>query len=103
MAYNVSFYQKSQSSNNIILIKLNDQWIVGSKPNIYDMFTPPIIFIRGQLTTKLPEKEEAEEIEPFGLSLVEVTDRISIQAWDWFGQTPYFEDLTVTEAVVWRP
>ena len=42
---------------------------------IYDMFIPPDHLIHdGQLTTKLPEKEkEEEEIEPFGLSLVNVT------------------------------
>jgi hypothetical protein len=65
------------------------------------MFTPPIIFIHdGQLTTKLPEKEkEAEEIEPFGLSLVEVTKaEYPFRLKSWVGQTPYFEDLTVTEA-----
>ena len=99
--YNISFYQKSQSSNNITPDKI--KWINGlldKNQTIYDMFTPPIIFIHdGQLTTKLPEKEkEAEEIEPFGLSLVEVTKaEYPLRLKSWVGQTPYFEDLSVTE------
>lgn len=102
LEYNISFYQKSQPSNNIIPDKI--KWTNGlsdKNQTIYDMFTPPIIFIHdGQLTTKLPEKEkEAEEIEPFGLSLVEVTKaEYPFRLKSWVGQTPYFEDLTVTEA-----
>jgi hypothetical protein len=102
LEYNISFYQKSQPSNNIIPDKI--KWtnrLSDKNQTIYDMFTPPIIFIHdGQLTTKLPEKEkEAEEIEPFGLSLVEVTKaEYPLRLKSWVGQTPYFEDLTVTEA-----
>ena len=100
--YNISFYQKTPSSNNRTFDKI--KWTNGlsdKNQTIYDMFTPPIIFIHdGQLTTKLPEKEkEAEEIEPFGLSLVEVTKaEYPFRLKSWVGQTPYFEDLTVTEA-----
>ena len=102
LEYNISFYQKSQPSNNLIPDKI--KWTNGlsdKNQTIYDMFTPPIIFIHeGQLTTKLPEKEkEAEEIEPFGLSLVEVTKaEYPFRLKSWVGQTPYFEDLTVTES-----
>jgi len=100
--YNISFYQKTPSSNNTTFDKI--KWTNGlsdKNQTIYDMFTPPIIFIHdGQLTTKLPEKEkEAEEIEPFGLSLVEVTKaEYPFRLKSWVGQTPYFEDLTVAEA-----
>jgi hypothetical protein len=102
LEYNISFYQKSQSNNNTAPDKI--KWTNGlSDKNltIYDMFTPPIIFIHdGQLTTKLPEKEEEpEDIEPFGLSLVEVTKaEYPFRLKSWVGETPYFEDLTVTEA-----
>jgi hypothetical protein len=102
LEYNISFYQKSQFSNNTSFDKI--KWTSGlsdKNQTIYDMFTPPIIFIHdGQLTTKLPEKEKvAEEIEPFGLSLVEVTKaEYPFRLKSWVGQTPYFEDLTVTES-----
>ena len=102
LEYNISFYQKAQFSDNTMFDKI--KWTSGlsdKNQTIYDMFTPPIIFIHdGQLTTKLPEKEkESEEIEPFGLSLVEVTKaEYPFRLKSWVGQTPYFEDLTVTES-----
>ena len=101
LEYNISFYQKSQSSNNTTPDKI--KWTNGlsdKNQTIYDMFTPPIIFIHdGQLTTKLPEKEkEEEEIEPFGLSLVNVTKaEYPFRLKSWVGETPYLEDLTITE------
>ena len=104
LEYNISFYQKSQSTHDIISTPEKTKWTNGladKNQTIYDMFTPPIIFIHdGQLTTKLPEKEkEAEEIEPFGLSLIEVSKaEYPLRLKSWVGQTPYFEDLTTKEA-----
>ena len=41
-----------------------------SGDSIYDLFTPPIIYlIDGNLTTSLPEKAEVRKTEEFGLSL----------------------------------
>jgi hypothetical protein len=100
LEYNISFYQKSQSSNGGTSDKT--KWthrIADENQSIYDMFTPPIIFIHeGQLTTKLPEKQkEEDEIEPFGLSLVEVSKaEYPFRLKSWVGKTPYFEDLAVT-------
>jgi hypothetical protein len=104
LEYNISFYQKSQSTHDIISTPEKTKWnngLADKNQTIYDMFTPPIIFIHdGQLTTKLPEKEkEAEEIEPFGLSLIEVSKaEYPLRLKSWVGQTPYFEDLTTKEA-----
>ena len=101
LEYNISFYQKSLSYNGLISEKT--KWTYGladRNQTIYDMFTPPIIFIHdGQLTTKLPEKEkEPEEIEPFGLTLLGVTKaEYPFRLKSWVGQTPYFEDLSETE------
>ena len=40
-----------------------------SGDSIYDLFTPPIIYlIDGNLTTSLPEKAEVRKTEEFGLS-----------------------------------
>lgn len=62
----------------------------------YDLFTPPIIYIHnGDLTTRLPEKEEKpEELESFGLTLSKVSkSEYPLILKSWVGETPYFEDL----------
>jgi hypothetical protein len=95
----ISFYQRT----------LNDQVSFGevdkfkwTNPSTdenstpYDLFTPPIIYIHnGDLTTRLPEKEvEAEELEPFGLTLIKVSkSEYPLILKSWVGETPYFEDL----------
>ena len=102
--YNISFYQKSLTAPVTTTLQEKAKWTTGLADinhTIYDMFTPPIIFIHdGQLTTKLPEKEkEEEEVEPFGLSLVDVTKaEYPIRLKSWVGQTPYLEDLITKEA-----
>jgi len=98
--YNISFYQNSLSSPVTTTLQEKTKWttsLADKNHTIYDMFTPPIIFIHdGQLTTKLPDKEkEEEEVEPFGLSLVDVSKaEYPLRLKSWVGQTPYFEDLT---------
>ena len=66
---------------------------------IYDLFTPPVIYlVDGSLTTSLPEDPipEIAEQEPFGMELT----RFSNEAYpyrlvSWIGETPYFEDTMV--------
>ncbi len=65
---------------------------------IYDLFTPPIIYlVDGELTTSLPEapKEEEKE-EEFGLILTRFEkSEYRLKLVSWIGQVPYFEDLTL--------
>ena len=75
------------------------RWIsTGTDENssIYDLFTPPIIYlVNGELTTSLPEapKESAKE-EVFGLTLKSFDKKeYRFKLVSWIGKTPYFEDL----------
>ena len=64
--------------------------------SIYDLFTPPIIYIvNGVLTTSLPEKpKEEEKEEEFGLKLdLFEKEKFRLKLSSWIGNTPYFEDL----------
>ena len=64
--------------------------------SIYDLFTPPIIYlVNGELTTTMPEAptEEAKE-EEFGLTVVSFEkNHYRLKLSSWIGKTPYFEDL----------
>ncbi len=64
--------------------------------SIYDLFTPPIIYlVNGELTTTLPEAptEEAKE-EEFGLTVVSFEkNHYRLKLASWIGKTPYFEDF----------
>lgn len=99
----LSFYQKIQSNEGIKSSFERVKWTSTSgeaNQTLYDMFTPPIIYIHdGELTTKLPEKKAiVEEIEPFGLELIEVTKaEYPFRLKSWVGQTPYFEDTGTIE------
>jgi hypothetical protein len=64
--------------------------------SIYDLFTPPIIYlVDGALSTTLPKPpEEIEEEEPFGLTLISFDKEVyRFKMSGWIGKTPYFEDL----------
>ena len=64
--------------------------------SIYDLFTPPIIYlVEGALSTALPKPpEEIEEEEPFGLTLISFNKEVyRFKMSGWIGTTPYFEDL----------
>ena len=93
-----SFYQNTLGEEEEYLPE-RLKWINPSSEenqSDYDLFTPPIIYIHnGELTTRLPEKEEVEEkMEPFGLSLIGVSSAdYPLRLKSWVGQTPYFEDL----------
>ena len=69
-----SFYQNTKAEEGEEYSPERLKWInprSEENQSDYDLFTPPIIFIHnGELTTRLPEKEEIEEkMEPFGLIL----------------------------------
>lgn len=64
--------------------------------SIYDLFTPPIIYlVDGKLTTSLPEAPtEKEKEEDFGLKLTIFNkEEYRLKLASWIGKTPYFEDL----------
>ena len=65
-----------------------------SGDSIYDLFTPPIIYlIDGNLTTSLPEKEEVRKTEEFGLSLRSFQKKPYRFKMRGFSNTaPFFED-----------
>ena len=97
--YSVSTYQ----NNSIRIIDSNRsekiRWTNNSmetNTSIYDLFTPPIIYlVDGELTTSLPEiPQETEKEESFGLKLkLFEKDKFRLKLSSWIGQTPYFEDL----------
>ena len=64
--------------------------------SIYDLFTPPIIYlVDGALSTTLPKApQEKIKEEPFGLSLISfIKEKYRFKMGGWIGETPYFEDL----------
>jgi hypothetical protein len=67
-----------------------------SDDSIYDLFTPPIIYlVDGNLTTKLPEKvvETVVEIEAFGLLLEGFEKKAyRFRMSGWIGGVPIFDD-----------
>lgn len=66
-----------------------------SGDSIYDLFTPPIIYlIEGNLTTSLPEKMEVRKTEEFGLSLQSFQKKPYRFKMRGFSNTaPFFEDM----------
>jgi hypothetical protein len=70
--------------------------VTDENSSIYDLFTPPIIYlVDGALSTALPKPpEEIKEEEPFGLSLISFDKEVyRFKMSGWIGKTPYFEDL----------
>ena len=69
-----------------------------SGDSIYDLFTPPIIYlIDGNLTTSVPEKVEVRKTEEFGLSLQSFQKKPYRFKMRGFSNTaPSFEDLDPT-------
>ena len=67
-----------------------------SDDSIYDLFTPPIIYlVDGNLTTKLPEKivQTTEKIEDFGLILEGIEKKpYRFKMSGWIGKVPIFDD-----------
>lgn len=97
--YSISTYQNkfvtvSDSNRSEKIRWTNNSTDVNA--SIYDLFTPPIIYlVNGELTTSLPEiPQEVEKEEEFGLVLKSFEkDKFRLKLSSWIGQTPYFEDL----------
>ena len=97
--WSISTYQ----NKSIFLNDLNQtdrvRWIKSSSDfnsTIYDLFTPPIIYlVDGKLTTTLPTIEKKDEQdEPFGISLIKFEKKkYRFKISSWIGQTPYFDDI----------
>lgn len=70
-----------------------------SNESIYDLFTPPLIYIiDGKLTTTLPEAEIEEEKEKFGATLSSFEKKpYRFRLSSWIGNNPYLEDTYLSE------
>ena len=67
---------------------------------IYELFTPPLIYIiDNELTTTLPEAPiEEKEKEPFGASIISFTEiPYRFRLMSWIGSSPFIEDTLLTE------
>ena len=67
---------------------------------IYELFTPPLIYIiDNELTATLPEAPiEEKEKEPFGASIISFTEKpYRFRLTSWIGNSPYLEDIQLTE------
>ena len=97
--YLISVYQSKSSYISDLNRTEKTRWINSTKDensSIYDLFTPPIIYlVNGELTTSLPEApKEIEKVEDFGLSLINFDkEEYRLKLASWIGNTPYFEDL----------
>ena len=70
-----------------------------SNESIYDLFTPPLIYIiDGKLTTTLPEAEIEEEKEKFGATLLNFVKKpYRFRLSSWIGNNPYLEDTYLSQ------
>ena len=67
---------------------------------IYELFTPPLIYIiDNELTATLPDAPiEEKEKEPFGASIISFTEKpYRFRLTSWIGNSPYLEDIQLTE------
>ena len=96
------FYQSLQNNDLINLDKRPELTEIPADKNnsIYDLFTPPLIYLnQNKLTTSLPDAPiEEEEREPFGVSILSfemIPYRFRLAS--WIGKTPYIEDRKLTK------
>lgn len=95
----ISTYQNKSAFFNDLNQTDRVRWFNSSSDSnstIYDLFTPPIIYlVDGILSTTLPTIEtKNEQQEPFGISLVKFEKKkYRFRISSWIGQTPYFDDL----------
>jgi hypothetical protein len=98
----VSFFQHKQNSLSIDFSSKYTIWNqlnIDSNESIYDLFTPPLIYIiDGKLTTTLPEVEVEEEKEKFGATLLSFEKKpYRFRLSSWIGNNPYLEDSHLSE------
>ena len=97
------FYQRIPSSNFVYESTKRPQWMnidTDNNESIFDLFTPPLIYlIEGKLTTTLPDAPiEEEEKEPFGATITsfeKIPYRFRLSS--WIGDSPYIEDTEQTK------
>ena len=96
------FYQRLNKESPVILNKRPEWMEIPADENetIYDLFTPPLIYlIDNKLTTSLPDAPiEEKEKEPFGVSIIsfeKIPYRFRLSS--WIGNSPYIEDRKLTE------
>ena len=102
MKFPVSFFQHNQkklyteSAPNISTWRQLNR---DSNESIYDLFTPPLIYIiDGKLTTTLPEAEIEEEKEKFGATLLSFEKKpYRFRLSSWIGNNPYLEDTYLSQ------
>lgn len=98
----VSFFQHNQNklfTESTPKITMWNQLNRDSNESIYDLFTPPLIYIiDGKLTTTLPEAEIEEEKEKFGATLLSFEKKpYRFRLSSWIGNNPYLEDTYLSE------
>ena len=77
-----------------------DEILADGNSTIYELFTPPLIYIiDNELTATLPEAPiEEKEKEPFGASIISFTEKpYRFRLRSWIGNSPYLEDIQLTE------
>lgn len=97
------FYQRISGENFVYESTKRPQWLnidFENNESIFDLFTPPLIYlIDGKLTTTLPDVPiEEDEKEPFGVSMLsfeEIPYRFRLSS--WIGNSPYVEDTEQTK------
>ncbi|MDG0964735.1 MAG: hypothetical protein P8O23_06705 [Opitutales bacterium] len=95
----ISTYQSKTRNYLDVNRTERSRWIsapTGGNSTIYDLFTPPIIYlVDGALSTTLPKAtEEGDAEEAFGLSLISFDKEVyRFKMSGWIGNAPYFEDL----------
>jgi hypothetical protein len=100
--YPVSFFQHNQRKSYTESKPKTTEWRQlnrESNESIYDLFTPPLIYIiDGKLTTTLPEAEVEEEKEKFGATLLGFEMKsYRFRLSSWIGNNPYLEDTYLSE------
>ena len=98
----VSFFQHNPKKSYTEFTPKITRWSQlnrDSNESIYDLFTPPLIYIiDGKLTTTLPEAEIEEEKEKFGATLLNFVKKpYRFRLSSWIGNNPYLEDTYLSQ------
>lgn len=97
------FYQRNKAKNQLPQNLSGSPWKeVEREQNgtLYDLFTPPLIYIiDGKLTTSLPEATVEEEKEDFGVTISSFSSMpYRFRLSSWIGNNPYFEDTVLSKS-----